>query len=104
MANVTGSSSLEAVLRFKPVLMFGYEWSQNCPGVFRVSSPGDCRRAFEQIKNGAIHTEEQLINYFTLVGRCTFQGYVDPACQVDSFLSNKENTENLSQALLRELK
>mgnify|MGYP001599792972 CR=1 FL=1 len=104
VANVTGSSAFEAVLRLKPALIFGYEWYQDCPGIFRVSSSEDCRRTFERIKNGATHTDAQLINYLALVGRCTFRGYIDPSTRIDSPVSSKENAENLTRALLRKLK
>ena len=103
VANVTGSSALESVLRLKPALIFGYEWYQNCPGIFQVSGPEDCRHALEQIKKGAVPTEAQLINYIVLVGRCTFRGYIDPPTEIDPSISSKENTENLSRALLLEL-
>lgn len=106
VANVTGSSAFEAVLRLKPVLMFGYEWYQNCPGIFQVSSPEDCRRALEQIKNGAVHTEAQLINYLALVGHCTLLGVIDPSSRASSPFSDKEKVEyreNLTRVLLSEL-
>ena len=103
VANVTGSSAFEAVLKLKPALMFGYEWFQNCPGVFRVSGPEDCRRALEVIKNGAVHTEEQIINYLALVDKFSLRGYIYPDRQAYLPVGSKENSENLSGALLSEL-
>lgn len=104
VANVTGSSAFEAVLRLKPVLMFGYEWFQNCPGIFQVRGPEDCRRALGQIKNGAAPTETQLINYLALIDHCSLRGHIYPDRQAYLPVSSKENTENLSHALLMKLK
>lgn len=104
VANVTGSSAFEAVLRLKPALMFGYEWFQNCPGIFRVSGSEDCRRVLEQIKNGFAPTEDQVIDFLALVDRQTLRGYIYPDRLAYLPVSSKENTENLSRALLKELK
>lgn len=104
VANVTGSSAFEAVLRLKPALMFGYEWFQNCPGIFQVRGPEDCRVALEKIKNGAIPTETQVINFIALIDRCSLRGYIYPDRRAYLPVSGKENAKNLTRALLRELK
>lgn len=103
VANVTGSSAIEAALRLKPALIFGYEWYQNCPGIFQVNGPEDCRRALEQIKQGITLTETQLINYFALVDRHTLCGYNAADQRVYSAISREENARNICQALLSEL-
>lgn len=106
VANVTGSSAIEAVFRLKPALIFGYEWYQNCPGIFQVNGPEDCCRALEQIKNGAAPTEAQLINYLVLLDRCTLLGVIDPSSRAGAPLSVEERIEyiqNLTEALLSEL-
>jgi len=48
-ATATGTAGWEAVLRGKPVLMFGYNFYQYAPGVWHVGSVEDCLKAKKEI-------------------------------------------------------
>ncbi|HXG87659.1 MAG TPA: hypothetical protein VNJ02_04920 [Vicinamibacterales bacterium] len=52
VANVTGTTGLEAVIRGKPVLAFGYAWYRPCHGVFYTPTIAACRAALDAIIGG----------------------------------------------------
>ncbi len=49
VATATGTAGLEALFRGKPVLMFGHRFFQEAPGVHRIRTREDCKRALEEI-------------------------------------------------------
>ncbi|MFH0851961.1 MAG: hypothetical protein V1876_04405, partial [Candidatus Peregrinibacteria bacterium] len=49
VATATGTVGFEAVLRQKPVLMFGHFFFQYGPGVYPIRTSEDCKHAIEQI-------------------------------------------------------
>ncbi len=100
----TGTAGLEAVLRGKPVLVFGYAWYRDCPGIFRVSDTQSCKTAFEKIRNGFKISRDALINFFAAVDRASFRGYLEMHTKALSGISEDENTANLTKAILAELK
>ena len=51
VAVATGTAGWEAILRGKPVLLFGYIFYQYAPGVYRVDNVEMCQKAVKSIKN-----------------------------------------------------
>ncbi|MDD4628919.1 MAG: hypothetical protein PHE68_06075 [Candidatus Peribacteraceae bacterium] len=49
IASVTGTACFEGLFHEKPALMFGHQFFQFAPGVFRIRSAQDCARAFKVI-------------------------------------------------------
>lgn len=49
VATVTGTAGLEALFLGKPVFMFGHRFYQYAPGVYRIRSKEDCKRAIKEI-------------------------------------------------------
>ena len=99
----TGTAGLEAALRLKPVLVFGYAWYRDCPGMFVVRDTDSCREAIKKIIGGARIDTQQLINYFAAVDRASFPGYVEPHLKKLSTISEEENVANLTKALIDEI-
>ena len=54
VSTITGSSGWEALLRKKPVLMFGTRFYEACYGAFSVSSVEDVEEALSKILSGKI--------------------------------------------------
>ncbi len=48
-ATATGTACFEGLFREKPAIMFGHKFFQYAPGVHRVRTTADCRRAIENI-------------------------------------------------------
>lgn len=100
----TGTAGLEAVLRLKPVLVFGYAWYRDCPGMFVVRDTDSCRQAFRNIQSGFLPNCNSLVHFFACVDRVSFPGYVEPHMKKPSGISEAENVANLTEAILAELK
>jgi hypothetical protein len=49
VATITGTAGFEALFREKPVLMFGHRFFQYAPGVHRIRTAEDCKRAMQSI-------------------------------------------------------
>lgn len=103
VATIAGTAGWEAVLRRKPVLIFGYPWYRNAPGIFRIWDADSCKSAIEKIKNGFSFPEENIIKYLQVLDKATFHGYIDFDGQKVSKLSSKENSVNLTKAILSQL-
>ena len=84
VATVTGTPGWEALLRSKPVLVFGYPWYQHCSGVFKVNSAESCKIAIEKIINGFKVEKQAIINFLYHFGNLSWPGY------------NDENTKKLA--------
>lgn len=100
VATITGTAGWEAVLRRKPVLIFGYAWYRNAPGIFRIWDAASCRAALEKIKQNFSVSEEEVIKYLQILGKATFRGYIDLDGRKASELSPGENAVNLTSAIL----
>ena len=48
----SGTVGWEAVVRGRPVMIFGSAWYQGCKSIMRIETREDCLRAIERIKNG----------------------------------------------------
>lgn len=53
VATITGTSGWEALVRGKPVLVFGDGWYQACDGAYRVRTHDDCKNALASIADGS---------------------------------------------------
>ncbi len=49
VATVTGTAGIEALFLEKPVFLFGHRFYQHAPGVYRIHSNEDCKRAVQEI-------------------------------------------------------
>ena len=96
VATITGTAGFEAVVRGKPVLVFGYPWYRGAPGVFEVNSLASCRKALQEIHDGFTFGKDDVLRYLHLLDANSFHGYIDRDGQIISSLSPRENAENLA--------
>lgn len=75
VGTVTSTAGMEASVRLKPVLLFGYVSYQYCPGVFKVKNTKDCQAAVEQITSGFKIETQQIINYLASLDRVSYSLY-----------------------------
>jgi capsule polysaccharide export protein KpsC/LpsZ len=104
VATSTGTPGWEALFREKPVLMFGSYIYQFADGVYKISTNADCRHALDQILNH--HTKPSLKNmklYLKALGEVSIPAVIDPDYLRVSKLTEKQNIENITHALLGEL-
>ena len=104
VATIAGTAGLEAVFRQKPVLVFGYFWYQDFPGMFKVRDLASCKKALEEIKSGFRVSHQQVIDYLGVFDKVSFHGYMDVDGTKVSKLTPQENTFNIFNALIKEIK
>ena len=104
VATVTGTTGWEAVLRSKPVLIFGYPWYRDCPGLFRVDSPQSCKEVFNKIKNGLHANEQDVIRFLYCLDKASINASIETLSKRVHILSFEKNINNISNAIINELK
>lgn len=104
VATITGMAGWEALLRSKPVIIFGYPWYRDCSGVFKVNSVESCKEALQKIKDGFKAEQQQVINYLHSFDKATVHGYIDASISGNFELSKQDSMNNFVQAILKEMK
>lgn len=72
VGTISGTAGIEASLRLKPVLLFGYVSYRFCPGVFKIKNSETCQEAIEKIVSGFKVKERQLINYLVSLDKISY--------------------------------
>ena len=105
LVTVTGTPGWEAIVRGKPVVIFGYPWYMDCPEVLRAYDVSTCSSALEKIASGEFQVNRQsVINYLKSLDNASIHLYVDDSEETISKYSNQERMNNMVQAILAELK
>lgn len=102
IATITGTVGREAIMRLKPVIVFGYPWYKDCPGVFKVNDYDSCKRVLERIKKGININQQDIINYLKSFDEATIHGHLEKYGQELS-LTEQENIKNFTKVMLREI-
>lgn len=103
VATITSTAGWEAILRSKPVIVFGYPWYQHAPGIVPVTDVPSCREAVKKILSGFMPSGQQVINYLTHVGLASFHGYCEPNVNGVGVLGASRNARAVVQAIETEL-
>lgn len=74
VSTITGTVGVEALIRKKPVIVFGAAQYRGAKGVYPVKSISDIRAAIQKIitGNGSIPNDNELIDYFSWIDRNSF--------------------------------
>ena len=99
VATISGVAGLEALMRLKPAVIFGYPWYKDCAGVCRVNDVQSCREAVRKIQNGFKPSRQDLINFLKSVDEAAIQGYVDDFGKRGSRLTEQESFDNVMEAI-----
>lgn len=84
VVTATGTAGWEAVLRGKPVLMFGHNFYQYAPGVFKVGSVNDCKSALSKISLLALNKKDVILFVLSLqpfIFKKGTQEHIDILCK-----------------------
>ncbi|MFA6106243.1 MAG: hypothetical protein WC745_01070 [Patescibacteria group bacterium] len=103
VATITGSAGREALLRKKPVIIFGYPNYRYCPGAFKVNDVLSCQAAITKIKSGFILEERDILNYLYSLDRISIHTYFEISAKKLSKLTPAEHVEIMTGAIVREL-
>lgn len=96
VATVTGRAGIEAVLRGKPALIFGYPWYMSLSGIFRIRGKEDCVQALLKIGSGYKPDHKSVLNYLKSFDESTGRGYLEPMGKMNT---TKSRDESLSEVL-----
>jgi hypothetical protein len=106
VATVTGTAGWEAIMRSKPVLVFGYIWYMYCEGVFRINGHDSCERALMKVKGGFKPNKQKIINFLAALDTISVAGYPNGRYGAVSKLTEKENikqiTDNVYKLIMKD--
>ena len=104
VATASGTAGLEAIVRQRPVLLFGYPWYMYCEGIFRVDSPDSCTKAIETIINGYTVNQQKVLNYYIALQSVVIKANKTNFFDSFSSLSHFDSVMNITEGFLKELK
>ena len=106
VATATGTAGWEAILRGKPVIVFGSVWYMYCDGVFRVSDADSCAKALGAIAGGYKPDRQKALNYLIALDKNSIRArhfrtlvYKENDYRPSDYISHEDNVKNLSLAL-----
>ncbi|MDO8558224.1 MAG: hypothetical protein Q7S09_03495 [bacterium] len=103
VATGAGSVGWEAILRSKPVLVFGYPWYQHSEGAFKVKDTASCKAAVQKIMNGFKVSQQKVINLLACLDTVSVEAYFDSYTHEISKIDRRQNVHNLVLAIETEL-
>lgn len=107
IGTVTGSAGWEALLKGKTPLVFGFVWYVDCPGVIRVGSADECRKAFMEIRNNPDRvTSQGVLAFLRALESHSIRAYMEDHSTNATVprISPTESMRALATALCQELK
>ena len=88
VATITGTAGWEAIIRGKPVVVFGDAWYQSAPNVFRIKTTLDCQQALEKILTEEIVGDDNLLMQF--IGSMIASGISIDFNKIEARWANRE--------------
>jgi len=104
IATLCSTAGFEALIRLKPVLVFGFAWYADCDGVLRVDDVLSCQKAFESILIGYKPNEDKVFAFLYALDQILVDAV--PKEKRSQFLDipvGEENTDKIVNVLLKEL-
>jgi hypothetical protein len=99
VATVTGTTGWEAIVRGKPVLIFGHAWYKGCEGVFYTPSEKTCGAALKKISEGYTVDKEAVLLYVHVIETVGMRGYVDVGYESVAGVSYENNVTELTRSI-----
>ncbi|EPG76095.1 capsule polysaccharide biosynthesis domain protein [Leptospira fainei serovar Hurstbridge str. BUT 6] len=106
VATASGTVGWEAIFMHKPVLLFGHTFFQYAPGVFKISSSEDCRKAIERLfsTNSEFASEKDLLSFLKVIDDSIVRGNIDIEYRKESKVSYENDIAALSTSLSRKIR
>ena len=101
IATATGTSGWEALLRGKPVLLFGHSWYLRCDGAFDARDLERCRQTLERIASGYRPDPRKIRAFMQALEQVGFRGYTIPDLAADSGVAADSNEDGFVRDLKR---
>ncbi|KIM09556.1 MAG: hypothetical protein KU29_02040 [Sulfurovum sp. FS06-10] len=101
VATVTGTVGLEAVIRGKSLLSFGYAWYERCQGVMGIKNRNELVEALELIENGYKVQSQQVDAFLYAIEQVSSPTYLNPGNKAGVTFDEATNIANLTACLLK---
>lgn len=103
VATITSTAGWEAILRSKPVIVFGYPWYQHAPGIIPVTDVTSCKEAVRKVVSGFMPSGQEVINYLASFDTASFHGYCEPNVNGVGDIGTSRNAETIVRVIETEL-
>jgi hypothetical protein len=100
IATISGTVGWEAMVRRKPVLIFGLSWYECYPGVLKISTEEEAGELYDFIQNFT-YNETQLMAYLTAFEKSSFRAYYFRGLKEKMHQTEMECVENLVVEIMR---
>jgi capsular polysaccharide biosynthesis protein len=101
VATVTGTTGIEAVMRGKPVLVFGHAWYAGCEGAFYTPDSATCREVLARIADGYTVDRRRVRLFLRAVQDSCFRADMDFGVTIDPPISHEQNVARLAAGIRR---
>lgn len=98
VAATTGTVGWEAVLRGRPVFLFGNPWYRGCEGTFKITTTESCQQAWEIIRQGFKIDQDRLRMFVHALEQTAIEAAVEDHLQI-SGLSEGQIASRLTKAI-----
>ncbi|WP_319475397.1 hypothetical protein [Marispirochaeta aestuarii] len=95
VVTLTGTAGLEALLRGKPALVFGYAWYRHLPGTYYIQGPEDLDSALEHILSSPAISIDQVRQMINNQNEFLFAGYLMDADRETIDIDYQEHVDTL---------
>jgi len=99
VVTITGTAGWEAVVRGRPVLLFGHAWYKFCEGVFYVPTVDACKTALSNIQAGYLVDRERIHLFLSAIQQIGIHAYVEPSIAKIVNIALEENISQITNAL-----
>lgn len=99
VVTITGTAGWEAVVRGRPVLLYGHAWYKFCEGFFYVPSVVACKTALLKIQAGYTVDHERIRLFLSAIQQIGTHAYVEPSLAKIVNISLEENISHLTTTL-----
>lgn len=100
VATIAGSTAVEAVVKGKPAIVFGYPMYAMCDGVFSVNTFQSCKDALQIIERGCVPDKLKVLIFFQALTNISVGAFIHKRHSVGSKYSYEESLRNLTEGLL----
>lgn len=102
VATITGTVGWEAMVRRKPVLVFGFSWYENYPGVLKIINEAAAGKIIDFIQNFSFD-ENKLLGYLEALQKNSLRAYFYRGLKAKMNQPEKECVENLVASVIRNI-
>lgn len=99
----TGTAGQEALIRRKPVIIFGNTFYQFCPNCFAVKSKDEVQKAISTILSGVVFSDSDISSFFQMIYDYTYNICIDSNWANEIKLTKKENNESIIKIINKEV-